>query len=205
MATYTLTGASNWSGIKAFVANDDEVALAGYALTIDEQPTQTGISITTTGTAGTVIISGAWDLSTWSFTAGTVALIATAPEGCEIGAVTGGSVSGAHGCYYNYGTITTATGGSVSSAYGCHTNYGQVFGATDDVSVSVYLTRGSVKFVDGPAFKSKITTEANFDPLQTLYVLNGTLSAEAVIPEGVEVINLFGSRPRIYVGGRLRT
>jgi len=93
----------------------------------------------------------------------------------------------------------------VNSAYGCYANYGQVFGATDDVTVAVYLTYGSVKFVDGPSFKSKITTDSKYDPLQTLYVLNGTLSAEAVIPAGVEIINLFGARPRIYVGGRLRT
>jgi uncharacterized protein YraI len=165
----------------------------------------------TTATGGSVSSARGCNSNYGTITTATGGSVSSA-RGCNsnygtITTATGGSASSAYGCYSNYGTITTATGGSVSGAHGCYYNYGQVFGATDDVSVAVSRTRGSVKFVDGLAFKSKITTEANYDPLQTLYVLNGPLAAEAVIPAEVEIINLFGggTRPRIYVGGRLRT
>lgn len=36
MAIYTLTQNENWSDVKGSIANDDEVALAGYKLTLDE-------------------------------------------------------------------------------------------------------------------------------------------------------------------------
>jgi len=319
MATYTLTQDENWSDIKASISNNDDVALAGYTLTLDEEPTLTGINVTTTGTAGLVVISGAYDLSTWTFTAGTDAIIETIPEGCEVGAVTGGSANGANGCDTNNGTITTATGGSAygakgcdtnngtiatatassvtngahgcarnygtittcaaagnASSYGCYSNfgtittltggstnlthgcyrnyhtivtcsggtsggahgcyenngtiedawagghsnygcyanygliltahgksggysgceynYGQILAADDEdgnAGSAINKTYGSVKFVDGPNFKTEIETDSSYDPLQTLYILNGPLSEDATVPEGVEQIELF--------------
>lgn len=196
MATYTLTQNEDWSSIKGSIANDDTVALAGYELTLDEEPTLTGIIVTTTATAGTVVIDGAYDISTWSLTAGTGVLIATIPSGCDIGSLTGGSASGARGCVYNYGTITTCTGGSESGAYGCYYSYGAVLGATDDTETAVHEFRGSIKLVDGPNFTSTIVCNASYDPLQTLYVLNGefagSLPSDPDPGYDAEIVELFG-------------
>ena len=300
MATYTLTQNEDWSDIKASISSDDDVALAGYTLTLDEEPTLTGIDVTTAGTAGAVVISGAYDLSTWSFTAGTDSLIAEVPEGCEVGTITAGTATNAHGCdenngtineavsgtgssssgclanygtivacnagsaggsyscrdnygtittsnggssagchgnyrnygtittcnggsgsngfgcFYNYSTITTCNGGSVilghgcrynygiiatcnggsaSGADGCNVSYGQVLAAQDSTGDAVGEFRGSIKFVDGPNFEIAIVCDGDYDPLQTLYVLNGTFAG--TLPSSpdpgydAEVVELF--------------
>ena len=121
MSTITLTENTTYSTL--MILDDDVIDLAGYLLTIDSEPGETGISITSPGTAGTVTLSGGYDLSSWSMTAGTVPLVVTIPAGTVLGSVTAGSGTNAYGCTNNYGTITTCTGGSGANAYGCQTNY----------------------------------------------------------------------------------
>lgn len=177
VATYTLSSNSNWSAIKSSISNGDTVALAGYTLTLDEAPTLTGIAVTTTGTAGKVVISGAYDLSTWSFTAGTGVLITTVPAGCAIGSLTGGSSSGSHGCttnngtittckggtgaargvLHNHGTITTLTGGSATNAHGCYENHGLIVTCNGSASHSargVDSNFGEIETCNGGAVSS---------------------------------------------------
>jgi len=125
MATYTLTANSNYSAIKGSLANDDTIDCDGFRLTVDEQPALTGIAVTSPGTAGRMTVSGAYDMSTWSITAGTAALIdGTFPAGATLGTATGGTATGAHGIATNAGTVTTATGGTVG--VGILTNNGTV-------------------------------------------------------------------------------
>jgi hypothetical protein len=120
MATITLVANTTYSALT--VANNDIIALAGFTLTIDAQPAETGISIITPATAGKVVISGGYDLSTWSMTAGTATLVTTIPAGTELGSVTGGSASSSRGADTNNGTITTCIGGSGFLAVGCNAN-----------------------------------------------------------------------------------
>jgi hypothetical protein len=124
MSTITLTENTTYSTL--MILDGDTIDLAGYLLTIDSEPGETGISITSPGTAGTVTLSGGYDLSSWSMTAGTVPLVVTIPAGTVLGSVTAGSDTNARGCTNNYGTITTCTGGSGSNAYGCNNNYGVI-------------------------------------------------------------------------------
>lgn len=125
MAVVTLVANTAYSALS--VSNGDTIALAGYRLTIDTQPAETSVSVTTTGTAGKVTISGAYDLSTWSFTAGTSTLIdGSVPVGCTIGEVNGGTSSNASGVATNLGTVTASNGGSASGAYGLVNNNGTV-------------------------------------------------------------------------------
>jgi hypothetical protein len=229
MATITLTADANYSALT--VANDDTIELAGFELTIDVQPSETGITVQTPGTAGTMSIGGAFDLSTWSATAGTTTLISAVPTGASIASVsggsasnargvnenrgtvttatggpasgangvnsnngtvttaTGGSASGAHGVSVNNGTVTTATGGSVSGANGVNFNNGTVLGAVDDIERAVNLFRGSLAIVSGPDFQSEIVMRYN--ALETLYVINGPLHPDAVIPDNPTIINSY--------------
>jgi len=130
MATFTLTANSNYSAIKGSLANDDTIDCDGFRLTVDEQPALTGIAVTSPGKAGRMTVSGAYDMSTWSITAGTVPLIdGTFPSGATLGSATGGSATGAHGIATNEGTVTNATGGA-SNAHGVNSNNGTVTNAT---------------------------------------------------------------------------
>ena len=63
MATITLAANTTYSALT--IADDDVIDLAGYLLTVNAQPGETGISITSPGTAGSVTLSGGYDLSTW--------------------------------------------------------------------------------------------------------------------------------------------
>jgi len=130
MATFTLTANSNYSAIKGSLANNDTIDCDGFRLTVDEAPALTGISVTSPGTAGRMTVSGAYDMSTWSITAGTVVLIdGTFPAGATLGSSTGGSANGAHGIATNAGTVTTAAGGTANS-HGVNNNNGTVTNAT---------------------------------------------------------------------------
>jgi len=131
MATFTLTANSNYSAIKGSLANNDTIDCDGFRLTVDEQPALTGIAVTSPGTAGRMTVSGAYDMSTWSITAGTVPLIdGTFPSGATLGSATGGSVANAHGIATNAGTVTTAAGSPTVAAVGVNTNNGTVTNAT---------------------------------------------------------------------------
>jgi len=130
MATFTLTANSNYSAIKGSLANNDTIDCDGFRLTVDEQPALTGIAVTSPGTAGRMTVNGAYDMSTWSITAGTVALIdGTFPAGATLGSATAGSATNAHGINSNNGTVTTAAGAAVSAS-GINSNNGTVTNAT---------------------------------------------------------------------------
>jgi hypothetical protein len=122
MATITMVASVNYSTLGA--VNNDIINLNGYTLTIATQPAETGISIITPAKAGAVVISGGYDLSTWSMTAGTKngAMITTIPANCVVGELVGGSANNAYGCENNNGTITICTGGAGSSSHGCRYN-----------------------------------------------------------------------------------
>jgi hypothetical protein len=121
MTTITLVANTNYSALT--VANDDTIDCNGFRLTIDVQPSETGIAVITPAKAGKVTVSGAYDLETWAFTAGTSALIdGTLPSGSVVGSVQGGTGSNSFGCNVNNGTILTATGGTGQSSYGVKTN-----------------------------------------------------------------------------------
>jgi hypothetical protein len=127
MATVTLIANTNYSALT--LANDDTIDCAGFVLTLNIQPTHTGIQVTSPGTAGTVVFSGAWLLPTWDFFAGANGfggMIGTLPTGATIKSITGGSASNGTGIATNNGTVTTAIGGSGTSANGIVTNNGTV-------------------------------------------------------------------------------
>lgn len=152
MATYTLTANSNYSAIKGSLANNDTIDCAGFQLTIDEQPLLTGIAVTTPGTAGTMVVSGAYDLSTWSATAGTVPLIATFPAGASLGTATGGSAVSARCITTNSGTVTTANGGSANGAVGVSTNNGTITTANGGSTFGAHgvnINNGTVTTANG--------------------------------------------------------
>ena len=160
MATITLTGNTNYSALT--VANNDTIALAGFRLTLDVVPSQTGVSVTTVGTAGTVVFGlvTSYPLVGWTLTAGTGILISSIASGVTVGAavvggsatnvatvntnngiisgsVTGGSASGANGVAVNNGIISGAvTTGSVSGAFGVSSNNGTISGSVTGGSAS---------------------------------------------------------------------
>jgi hypothetical protein len=134
--TTTLTEDTTYSTL--MIMSYDTIDLAGYVLTIDSQPYESGIVITSPGTAGSVTLSGGYDLSTWSMTAGTGVLIATIPSDTELDSLTGGSATSAYGCTDNYGTITTCTGGSGTNARGCNSNYGTITTCTGGTGTNAY-------------------------------------------------------------------
>jgi len=172
MATVTLVANTNYSALT--VADGDTIDCAGFQLTINIQPAQTGVFVVSPATAGTVSISGAYDLSTWSFTGGTVTFIATVPIGASLGTVTAGSGTFAHGVGTNNGTITTvngattgsggqgvqtnngtvgtANGGAVASAFGVTTNNGTVTtsnGGTASNVIGVSTNNGTITTANG--------------------------------------------------------
>jgi hypothetical protein len=128
MATFTLTANSDYSAIKGSLANDDTIDCDGFRLTVDEQPALTGIAVTSPGTAGTMTVNDAYDMSTWSITAGTVQMIGTFPSGATLGSATGGSVNNSNAIGTNNGTVITATAGN-SASRGVNTNNGTITNA----------------------------------------------------------------------------
>jgi len=178
VSDFTLSADAAWSSIKESISNGDEIDLSGFQLTIDEEPTHTGIDVVSPGTAGTVVIDGAYDMSTWSFTGGTAAaLMASVPTGCSIDALTGGEgtsdvgatniyghvemLSGGSGTYC-YGsnairagaTIGTCVGGPSGSnySYGCVNNYGYIAlaqGGDGTGSRAIYSNYGYVALGEG--------------------------------------------------------
>lgn len=139
MATHTLVANTNSSALT--LADDDTIELAGYRLTIDAEPTATGITVQTPAAVGTVVISGAYDLSTWSMTAGHTTLISTVPSGCVIGELVGGSGGVTYGCNTNNGTITSCVGGSGFGSASCEVNRGMI---TTCVGGSAFWASGCV-------------------------------------------------------------
>jgi hypothetical protein len=184
MAIFSLTANSNYSAIKNSLADGDTIRCAGFRLTVDEQPTLVDIVVDSPGTAGRCTISGAYDLSTWSFIAGTAALVdGTLPAGCTVGSATGGSVSSAHGVNINAGTVTTASGGSVNGAHGVNTNNSTVTTANGSNAHSAHgvntnngtvttASGGGVNNAHGVNTNNSTVTTANGGNVGTAYGIN---------------------------------
>lgn len=152
MATITLAANTNVSAL-SFV-DGDTINLAGFTLTLDVNPTQTGVQVITPGTAGKVVLGApsVFTLADWQFTAGTGVLIAVVAAGKTFGGnVTGGTSASAHGISSMLGTVTgNATGGSGNSAAGIYINYGEVSGnVTGGSGTSAYGILANEGLVSG--------------------------------------------------------
>ena len=168
--TTTLTEDTTYSTL--MIMSYDTIDLAGYVLTIDSQPYEWGIVITSPGTAGSVTLSGGYDLSTWLMTAGTGVLIATIPSGTELDSLTGGSATNAYGCSTNNGTITTCTGGSGTNARGCNSNYGTVTTCTGGTGTNAYgcntnYSTGTITTCSGGSVASSLGCNNNYGTITT--------------------------------------
>lgn len=131
MATVTLTGNTAYSALS--VANGDTIALAGFALTFDVNPAQTGVIVQTPGTAGTVVLStpNTYTFSGWTFTSGTGNLLTTIAAGKTVGGDWyGGVTANTRAIVTNNGTINgNVYGGTVgANIYGVLTNNGTING-----------------------------------------------------------------------------
>jgi hypothetical protein len=153
MATITLTANTNYSALS--VANGDTIDLAGFALTFDANPAETGVIVQSPGTNGTIAIGSpnVYDFSGWSFTAGNAVLLGTLETGKTVGGnwtggaassnifaittnsgtingnVTGGSGNVSNGVFTNNGTINgNVTGGSGTNSRGVQQNNGTING-----------------------------------------------------------------------------
>jgi len=183
MATFTLTANSDYSAIKGSLANNDTIDCAGFRLTVDEQPALTGIAVTSPGTAGRMTVSGAYDMSTWSITAGTAALIdGTFPSGATLGSATGGSAANANGIATNAGTVTTATGGSATNAHGISINGGTVTTATGGSANNrgVNINNGIVTNADGRGIENNngtVTNATGGSGISAIAFNNGTVES----------------------------
>jgi hypothetical protein len=177
MAILTISVNSNYSAIKGSLANGDTIRIDTDAvrLTVDEQPLLTNITVDSPGFSGRMTVSGAYDLSTWSIVAGTVALIdGTFPAGATLGSasasptvnnafgitanagtvlvVNGGGGTSGRGVSINNGTVSVANGGSGASAPGVNVNNGTVGianGGSNGISHGVLLNNGSVTTANG--------------------------------------------------------
>ncbi len=166
MATITLTGNTTYSTLT--VANGDAINLDGFALTIGAQPNETNITVNTPGKAGTVTISGGYNLSTWSFTAGTAVLITTIPSGCTIGTLTGGSAGA--GATTNNGTITTVNGGSGTNIFGVSTNNGTITNANGSAAAggtAVLTNAGTITNATGGSASNAAAVTTNNGTITT--------------------------------------
>ena len=129
MATIALVANTNTSALS--FASGDTIDCNGFRLTVDAQPAQINVIVNSPGTAGKMTVSGAYDLSTWSITAGTSTLIDGAlPSGATLGSATGSATNGVqHGIASNSGTVLLAIGGAATSARGINFNNGKVVSA----------------------------------------------------------------------------
>jgi hypothetical protein len=190
MATITLTAATNYSALT--VASGDTIDCAGFRLTLNTQPAETNISVVSPGTAGRVTITGALDLSTWSFTPGTGTMIDNqVPSGATVGTINGGSAISAIGCATNNGTVINVNGGSANSASGILNNNGTITNVVGGSAVSAFgvnnnnnaaaatnATGGTVAAING-----------NFGQVTNAY----GAAAPAITANSGTVVNAFGS------------
>ena len=155
MAIYTLSTSSNYSAIKASLANGDTIRIDTNTvrLTVDEQPLLTNITVDSPSVSGRMTVSGAYDLSTWAIIAGTVALIdGTFPTGAILGSATGGTGTGAFGVGTLNGTVLTASGGTGGTSHGVNNNNGTVGpanGGSGSTATGVNNNNGTVTTANG--------------------------------------------------------
>jgi hypothetical protein len=129
MATITLTANTNYSALS--VANGDTIDLAGFALTFDVNPAETGVIVQSPGTNGTIAIGSpsTYDFSGWSFTAGNVSLLSTLAAGKTVGGTWTGGAANTRAIVTNNGIINgSVRGGAGVNSYGVNTNAGIING-----------------------------------------------------------------------------
>jgi hypothetical protein len=203
MAIITLSTSSNYSDIKGSLANGDTIRIDTTAvrLTVDEQPLLTGISVDSPGVGGRMTVSGAYDLSTWHITAGTLIFIdGTFPAGATLGSATGGQTSASSNCVNindgtilvsnggafaacsgvttNNGTVGTANGGSAGTTFGVTTNNGTVTTANGGTTgLGVGTNNGTVTNANGAASGSGVGVSINN---ATVGTANGGATADGV-------------------------
>jgi hypothetical protein len=181
MAIFTISANTNYSAIKGSLANGDTIRINTNAvrLTIDEAPLLTNITVDSPGVSGRMTVSGAYDMSTWSIIAGTVALIdGTFPSGATLGSVSGGTSANAHGVATNSGTITTANGGSASNANGVNTNNGTVTTANGGTNAAhgVNTNNGIVTTANGGTFSNSHGVSLNNGTVTTATGGSGSIT-----------------------------
>jgi hypothetical protein len=171
MATITLTADTDVSALS--LANDDTIDLAGFVLTFGVQPTVTGIQVVTPGTNGRCTFPVACVIPTWDFFGGSntaAGMIGTLPANCEIGSITGGTITNSFGINTNNGTVGTATGGSAAGAFAIGTNnhiVGIANGGTANNVRGITTNNGIIGTANGSAFGGAVGLGANFGTVGT--------------------------------------
>jgi hypothetical protein len=182
MAIFTISSNTNYSAIKGSLANGDTIRIDTNTvrLTVDEAPLLTNITVDSPGRSGRMTVNGAYDMSTWSIIAGTVALIdGTFPAGATLGSATGGTGSGSSGMSINEGNVITASGGSANNAHGISTNNGSVTtvnGGASNGANGVFTNNGSVVTATGG---STNLAHAIFTNNGSVAVANGSSASNA--------------------------
>jgi hypothetical protein len=129
MATITLAGNTNYSALT--VADGDTIALAGFALTFDANPTAINVIVQSPGSNGTIVIGSpnTYDFTGWTFTAGNATLLTTLSAGKTVGGTWIGGGSNTRAIATNSGTINgDVRGGSGANSYGVNINSGTING-----------------------------------------------------------------------------
>jgi hypothetical protein len=156
MAIITINVNSNYSAIKASLANGDTIRIGTNAvrLTIDEQPLLTNITVDSPGVAGKMTVSGGYDLSTWSVFAGpdTVSsFIDSLPIGSTLGLIQAASSGASPGITTNNGTVKVCRAGAAFCS-GININLGiveEAYGGTSSSSHGIIGNRGEVFYAIG--------------------------------------------------------
>ncbi len=158
MATITLVGNTNYSALT--VADGDTIALAGFALTFDVNPSQVNVIVQSPGSNGTIVIGApnTYTFSGWTFTAGNATLLTTLASGKTVGGTWIGGAANTRAIATNSGTINgDVRGGSGVNSYGVNINSGTINGnvraqngdsafgvATNNGTINGNVTGGSV-------------------------------------------------------------
>jgi hypothetical protein len=215
VAIYTLSTSSNYSAIKASLASGDTIRIDTNTvrLTVDEQPLLTNITVDSPSVSGRMTVSGAYDLSTWSIIAGTVALIdgSGLPANAILGSATGGSANGAHGVASNFGTILSVTGGTVSGANGCNINSATIGISNGGSAANAFGTNtnnGTVTTSNGSASAvgTNITTGLVLRAFDGVALAIGTLRGGPKLiigPDFQAAVATYTSVPKIYSIGEV--
>lgn len=180
MATITLGADTNYSALS--VSNGDTIALAGFQLTFDVVPSETGVIVTTVGSAGKVVFGlvTAYPLVGWSMTAGTTALITSIASGVTVGAnLKGGTSFGAAAVLTNDGTISgTVTAGTGPGTVGVSINNGTISGTVTG-SASVGSTVGVITnngLISGSVVGGGITSASGVNTNSVTGIISGSVT-----------------------------
>jgi len=149
MAIITLIANTNYSALT--VADGDTIRLAGFALTFDVNPSQTGVTVEAPSTNGTIVIGApnTYDFTGWSFLAGNQVLLATLASGKTVGGSWRAGAANTRAITTNNGVINgNVQGGTGVNAYGVQTNNGTINGnviaSSGQSSNGVFTNAGTI-------------------------------------------------------------